>query len=70
MREKYCDSERLGAGAWGTITDLKNVFDAKPEGYKFKLEYTSIGLKNTGVAISSANTANNFDVFYKIGRYY
>lgn len=67
LREKYCDYERLTTNAWGSTIDLKNVLDAKPDGYKLKLEYTSIKLKHSGVALSSGTTANNFDTFYRIG---
>lgn len=69
MLEKYCDSEQLNAAQTGNVIDLENVLDAKPGGVKFKLEYTSIGLNNTAVWISSAKTASNFfdGLYYKIG---
>lgn len=68
----YCDYEQLNAGTWGKSIDLNDVLDAKPDGFKMKFQYTSIGLKNTGIAFSSAETANNFfgDRWprYKIGK--
>lgn len=62
LREKYCEYDYVSPGVWGKTIELNDVLDAKPIGYNYnvKLQYSSIGLKNTGIAFSSAQIAGNF----------
>lgn len=64
LREKYCEYEYVWPFTWGKVNELNNVSDAKPDGFKVKIEYTSVALKNTGIALCSEQ------MWYKIGEYF
>lgn len=55
-----CTHERLGSGDWGQIIEMNSVLNARPIGYRAKLQYTAIGIEETGIYLSSANNTNDF----------
>lgn len=60
LRGWNCSHERAESGFQGKTIDLNSVLDAKPDGFAVKLHYTSIGIKNSGVLLSSAKDADEF----------
>lgn len=60
LKGMNCHYERVSSFGWGEIVDLNEVLDAKPIGFRTKLQYTAIGVKETGIYLSSAENANEF----------
>lgn len=60
LRGQNCSHERAEPGYQGKTIDVNSVLDAKPDGYILKLHYTSIGIKNSGVLLSSAKDEDEF----------
>lgn len=64
-----CTYEVVNWGQNVKLIEANRVLDAKPAGYRIKFQYTSIGIMDTGIYLSLAESPNQFRISprYTIG---
>lgn len=61
LRGMNCSYEETKFGQDKKVVDLNSILDAKPVGYKVRLQYTVNGIKETVLELFSTKREDGFD---------